>query len=333
MRCRFATLADADAIADLHAESWRTTYRGAMRDAYLDGDVVAERRALWRERLTTAAANQHVIVAEEGNAVVGFACAYGAADATWGTELDNLHVGRGAQSRGLGARLLAATARWTRAVHADRGLYLWVLDGNTGARRFYERHGARDAGGDHWQAPDGSALAVRRYVWGEAACAALAAPPGIAITAAATADDYAAARTLFEEYADWLGESLCFQGFAAELESLPAMYGPPAGTLLLARRAGDASACVGVRPLASEPGTCEMKRLFVRDAARGLGVGWDLAAAAGAAGRRLGCRRMVLDTLDRMSRARELYAALGFTEIPAYYPNPLPGVRYLARDL
>src|SRR6185436_17727278 len=97
MRLRTATLADAEAIASLHADSWRTTYRGAMRDAYLDGDVVTERRAVWQERLATPAPNQHVLVAEQAGAVVGFACAYGGADAVWGTELDNLHVRRGMQ--------------------------------------------------------------------------------------------------------------------------------------------------------------------------------------------------------------------------------------------
>jgi GNAT superfamily N-acetyltransferase len=145
-----------------------------MRDAYLDGDVGAERRALWRARLTAPASNQHVVVAEVRDAVVGFACAFGAADPTWGTELDNLHVGRAAQNGGVGALLLRATARWTGGAHPDAGLFLWVVDGNTGARRFYERYGARDAGGNDWHAPDGSAISVRRYVWPPAARATLA---------------------------------------------------------------------------------------------------------------------------------------------------------------
>jgi GNAT superfamily N-acetyltransferase len=164
-RLRVATAEDASSIAELHAASWRTTYRGAMRDAYLDGDVAAERRAVWQARLATPAANQHVVVAEVGGRLVGFACAYGAADPRWGTELDNLHVRADAQGRGVGAELLAAVARWTWAAHPDGALYLWVLDGNVGARRFYERHRGRDAEGDRWHAPDGSALAVRRYVW------------------------------------------------------------------------------------------------------------------------------------------------------------------------
>ena len=173
-RVREATPADADAIADLHAASWRTTYRGAMRDAYLDGDVAAERRTVWHDRFAAPASNQHVIVAEASGRLVGFACVYGAADPRWGSELDNLHVRSGEQGQGVGADLLAAVARWTSTTYPDGALYLWVLDGNDGARRFYERHGGRDAEGDHWHAPDGSALAVRRYVWPVAEVARLA---------------------------------------------------------------------------------------------------------------------------------------------------------------
>jgi GNAT superfamily N-acetyltransferase len=165
VRLREATSDDAAAIAELHTDSWRTTYRGAMRDAYLDGDVAGERRGVWRARLDAPMPNQHVIVAESEGRLVGFGCAYGAADPRWGTELDNLHVRAGEQGGGVGAELLAAVARWTRRNYPDGALYLWVLDGNVGARRFYERHRGRDAEGDHWDAPDGSALAVRRYVW------------------------------------------------------------------------------------------------------------------------------------------------------------------------
>lgn len=174
VRCRAATADDAAAIASLHAASWRSTYRGAMRDAYLDGDVTAERRTLWQERLGAPAPNQHVLVAATGGRVLGFACAYGMADPRWGTELDNLHVDASERGRGVGAELLASVARWTGAAHPDAGLYLWVLDGNAGARRFYERHAARDAEAGCWDAPDGSALAVRRYVWPPAEVARLA---------------------------------------------------------------------------------------------------------------------------------------------------------------
>ena len=153
----------------------------------------------------------------------------------------------------------------------------------------------------------------------------------IDLVAAASPADYASARRLFEEYAAWLQVELCFQRFNDELAHLSAMYGSPTGALILGRRADEAVACVGVRRFTDE--TCEMKRLFVREEVRGLGLGGRLARAAVQAGRRLGYRRMVLDTLGRMTSARRLYAGLGFEEVAAYYDNPFPDVRYMARAL
>jgi len=151
------------------------------------------------------------------------------------------------------------------------------------------------------------------------------------IVAARSDADFATARRLFEEYAAQLGIDLCFQGFAAELSNLPAMYGPPGGRLLLARLGDDSVACVGVRPLSGD--TCEMKRLYTHDRARGQGLGRAMAIAAIAAARELGYARMVLDTLGSMTAARALYASLGFRDIAPYYDNPYADVKYLALDL
>ena len=145
--------------------------------------------------------------------------------------------------------------------------------------------------------------------------------------------DYEAARKLIEEYADRLGVDLSFQHFSDELEHLPRMYGSPGGCLILGRdpAASIVVACVGVHRIAAE--TCEMKRLFVAESARGRGVGRRLALEAVRAATQLGYSRMVLDTLEGMVAARQLYSSLGFKKIDAYYSNPLPGTRFMALDL
>jgi ribosomal protein S18 acetylase RimI-like enzyme len=139
-----------------------------------------------------------------------------------------------------------------------------------------------------------------------------------------------AVRALFEEYAGSLGVDLGFQDFERELAELPGEYAPPAGRLLLAF-APEPAGCVGLRPF--EPGICEMKRLYVRPAHRGSGLGRQLAEAIVAAGSDAGYERMRLDTLPTMAAARTLYRALGFVEIEAYRPNPIHGTTYFELDL
>ena len=129
------------------------------------------------------------------------------------------------------------------------------------------------------------------------------------------AEQLAAVRELFAEYARRVAEPCCFGEFERELDSLPGPY----KLLLLEDRSG----CVAVRFLS--PDTAEMKRLYVRSAQRGRGLGRALAEAAIETAREAGCARIVLDTLPKMNQAQALYRILGFREIRPYLPLPTPG--------
>jgi putative acetyltransferase len=147
--------------------------------------------------------------------------------------------------------------------------------------------------------------------------------------------DWDATRTIFQEYADSLKVDLCFQGFEDELHSLPGEYAAPRGALFLAWVEGALAGCCALRPLDSSdyPNAAEMKRLYVRQAFRGLGLGRQLTEGILDAARQSGYSCVLLDTLDDMESARALYEDLGFVEIPPYYHNPHAGAHYLKVDI
>jgi ribosomal protein S18 acetylase RimI-like enzyme len=138
-------------------------------------------------------------------------------------------------------------------------------------------------------------------------------------------------RTIFREYAQSLGIDLGFQHFDSELADLPGKFAAPRGEVLLAYHDAQVIGCVAVRPI--DDAICEMKRLYVRPAGRGLHAGKRLATLICATARELGYSSIRLDTLPTMHAALGLYASLGFEPIPAYVFNPIPGAIFLERDL
>jgi GNAT superfamily N-acetyltransferase len=166
---RQAQLRDADAVASLHARSWRENYRGSYSDAFLDGDLLGERLAVWRERLADPPANQWVQVAVDGEQLGGFVCVYCAHDPEWGSFIDNLHVVQTAKRGGIGSSLMRQAGGWLDLHHPGLGVYLWVLEVNSSARRFYERLGAHDAGVSITETHGGAVVRSCRYSWPSAA--------------------------------------------------------------------------------------------------------------------------------------------------------------------
>lgn len=130
-------------------------------------------------------------------------------------------------------------------------------------------------------------------------------------------------RVMFREYAELVAEALCFENYDRELAELPGDYAPPGGELLIARDAAGSVGCVGLRR--HDAGSGEMKRMYVRDRGRGAGLGRRLAQAVIEEARRRGYRRLLLDTLPKLTTAIALYRSLGFVEIGPYLSCPTPG--------
>ena len=144
-------------------------------------------------------------------------------------------------------------------------------------------------------------------------------------------DDRATVLSLFREYVTSLAEDISFQNVDDELAALPGKYARPGGVVLIAWDGAEAAGAVAYRMF--EPGVAEMKRLYIRPAFRGRGLGRELAEELIEDARAHGYRTMLLDTLASMASARALYRDLGFAPVEPYYENPLPGVAYMALEL
>jgi ribosomal protein S18 acetylase RimI-like enzyme len=163
---RNAIDADAVQIAKLHADSWRANYRGMLNEDYLNGDIDSDRLDVWTRRIGEAPANQLVIVGEQRGEVVGFVCVYEGADPEWGALIDNLHVRPDFMKGGIGTQLLLRAGRWLSERNAQAGTFLWVMEANVRARRFYERLGATNSEQIiKTDLPGGSIASNCRYTW------------------------------------------------------------------------------------------------------------------------------------------------------------------------
>jgi ribosomal protein S18 acetylase RimI-like enzyme len=171
---RVATSVDVDAIAALHADSWRRFYRGAYADSFLDGDVVADRQAVWSQRLAAQQPDTATIVAETEAGFAGFVHVILDIDERWGSLIDNLHVRHTGQRNGVGSALITRAAQAVVDRGATDSMYLWVLEQNTAAQAFYRANGGRPAGRKPVAQPGGIPGRLNgrpmsfRYVWPDA---------------------------------------------------------------------------------------------------------------------------------------------------------------------
>jgi GNAT superfamily N-acetyltransferase len=162
---RHAQPRDSDAIAALHAESWRSAYRGLVPDDVLGAGLDAERRQAWLDRFASVPPDRRlVLLATSNDGLVGFTCVLADGEAGFGPLLDNLHVKPGWRGRGLGARLLDESRAWVRQIAPGQPMHLWVIEGNTAARAFYRAQGGTE-GGRRVNEMGGTPVTALRVTW------------------------------------------------------------------------------------------------------------------------------------------------------------------------
>jgi GNAT superfamily N-acetyltransferase len=161
-----ATRADAAAIALLHAQSWRSAYRGLLTDEYLDDQVLHDRTAFWSKRFGAPNPERRLVLkALDESTLLGFVCVLLDEEPAWGARLDNLHVVPGHKGTGVGYALFQAAREWTARAQPEWSMHLWCIERNVVARRFYDRQGGRIVESATRPIAQGLCLPELRYLW------------------------------------------------------------------------------------------------------------------------------------------------------------------------
>lgn len=153
----------------------------------------------------------------------------------------------------------------------------------------------------------------------------------VRIVRAASQDELNEVRALMRGFIEWhfvrhaedidlVNSYFDEKAYDKELAELPGKYAPPKGSLLLAYLEDRPAGCVALKGI--DDTNCEMKRLFVYNDFHGHGIGATLAKEIIAEAKRIGYKRMVLDTGARQAEAKGLYHKLGFKDIEPYYSLP-----------
>jgi ribosomal protein S18 acetylase RimI-like enzyme len=172
-RIRNASAADLPAIAEIHASSWRAAYRGILADAFLDGDLLENRKTRWSGITQRMEPRDNLLIATDRKGAVGFIAGWTSSalgcDDGYGLYIDNLHVRPELRGKKYGEHLfraLAGSAKADAAAGAKTRAYLWLLDGNASAHRFYHRLGGHD--GEHQSIElGGRTVGETRIVWSD----------------------------------------------------------------------------------------------------------------------------------------------------------------------
>ena len=165
MIIREARIEDVITIANLHTESWRNTYRTVLTKDYLKDIVPNERKNIWENRLKFPKDNQYILVAESNEDIVGFACVFIDENTEWGSYLENLHINKDFQSKGIGKSLLLKIAQLCNKKASSKSMCLLVNQDNVNAQNFYLHVGANNVQVSIWHAPDGSEVPTYWFLW------------------------------------------------------------------------------------------------------------------------------------------------------------------------